>query len=152
MVRVVSIFFLIFLFCDCYAQHKEQSVKGHKYELFFYPSGSPKNVMYSIIVNEDSIKAENHRPTKRNKKPRYVGKLSFQERAKLDSLYNKIDTVPVIITNPSEDTWAVSLFVDNKKIFEDDDFSFKSPPPDIRKLIEYLIKIGVIKIELYGFA
>ena len=153
MIRIVSSFTLVLLFFGCYAQQTKQSDKEHKYELFFYPIGTPQNVRYSIIVNGDSIIAENHRAAEHNKKTYYVGKLSPQEKIELYSLYSKITTAPVFKSNPSLlDTWAVSLIVDNKKIYEVDDFSFESPPEDIRKLIKYIVKIGVIKIKLHGFA
>lgn len=153
MVKIVSIFSLVFLFCGCYAQHTKQSVMEHKYEIFFYPVGSIQDVRYSITVNGDSIKAENHRSTKRNKKTHYKGKLSLQQKEKLYSLYNRIVTKPVIRSNPSVlDTWSVTLLVDDEKFYDDDDFSFESPPKDIADLIKYLVEIGIIKIELYGFS
>jgi hypothetical protein len=153
MLRIVSVFALVFLFWDCYAQHTKQSVIEHKYELLFYPVGSPQDVRYSITVNKDSIQAENHRPTKRNKNTHYTGKLSLQQKEKLYSLYNSIITKLVVKNDPSVlDTWTVILLIDDEKVYEDDDFSFENSPKDIAKLIKYIVKIGVIKIELYGFS
>lgn len=153
MSKIVSVFALVFLFCGCYAQHTKQSVMEHKYELLFYPVGSPQDVRYSITINKDNIKAENHRSTKRNKNTHYTGKLSLQQKEKLYSLYNSVITKPVIRKDLSVlDTWSVVLLVDDEKVYEDDDFSFETPPKEIAELIKYLVKIGVIKIELYSFS
>lgn len=110
MVKIVSIFSLVFLFCGCYAQHTKQSVMQHKYEILFNSVGSPQDVRYSISINKGSIQAKKHRSTKCNKK------------------------------------------TDDEKVYDDDDFSFESPPKDIVELLKYLVEVGVIKIELYGFS
>ncbi len=152
MLRIINVFALILIFSSCYTQHTKESVIFQKYELFFYPGRTPQSVRYSIVVNGDSIQAKNHRSVKNNKKTHYTGKLSIKQLSELSSLYSRIIIEYPKRSSSVTDTWGVSLIVDNKKIYEDDDFSLEGTPEEIRKLIEYLIKIGVIKIELLGFA
>lgn len=150
---VYSIFAFVFLSCYCYSQNNRQSVMEHRYELIFYPTGSPKDIRYSIIINNDSIIAKNHCSKNYNKRNYYKGKVSVQQMEQLFSLYHGINTKPVINNHPSIlDTWSVILIVDAEKVYKDDDFSFESPPKDIAKMIQYLVELGVIKIKLYGFA
>jgi hypothetical protein len=121
-------------------------------DIKFYPTGVKEDVRYSITVKEDSLFVKNHSPRTENELSNYKGKLTELDKDSISYLTSKIVEV-VRNEQPSIlDTWGVTLYVNSKIVYEDDDFSIQGNPKEIKDLIRYLIKISPLKIDLYGFS
>ena len=120
--------------------------------LKFYPTGVIEDVRYSITVKKDSLFVKNHFPRTDIDSSSYKVELTESHKDSIKYLTSKIVNT-VKNEQPSVlDTWGVTLIVNGKIIYEDDDFSIQGNPKELKDLIRYLIKISPLKIDLYGFS
>ncbi|MDR1876025.1 MAG: hypothetical protein LBQ84_00215 [Flavobacteriaceae bacterium] len=120
--------------------------------LKFYPTGVIEDVRYSISIINDSLIVKNHFPRNINDKNEYITKLSNSQKYEINKLISFINIQYQNRDIFISDTWGVTLVINNQVFYEVDDFSFKSPPNEIRNLINYLVGLSPIKIDLYGFS
>ena len=152
---VILLFFYSLCLISCHLQENRREIKNLKKQnsiiLKFYPTGVVNDVRYSISVIGDSFVVKNSSPINISENKEYVALLSKDQVNKIDTLVSSIklqyrDTVI------SEDTWGVTLLINNQIFYEVGDFSFKRQPEEVKNLINYLVGLSAIKIELYGFS
>lgn len=141
---------------SCNSQEKRDEIsksenQGKSIMLSFYPTGGVEDLRYSISVVGDSLIVKNHRPTSTNDQREYVALLSDSQIDEIDSLASAIK-VKYRNTDVLNDTWGVTLEIDNQVVYETSDFSFGLPPNEAMNLINYLVGLSAIKIDLYGFS
>jgi len=119
--------------------------------LKFYPAGVIDNVRYSISVISDSLIVKNYFPININDKREYVTQLSNNQINKIDTLISAIK-MQYRNTDVFEDTWGITLIINNQVVYEVGDFSFEQPPNEVINLINYLVSLSAIKVDLYGFS
>jgi hypothetical protein len=149
----IAVLFCVVCLTSCHSQEKSDSTLKLKNQdisisLKFYPTGVVDDVRYSIYIINDSLIVENHTV---NKKSVYKTKLSNIQINDIDTLSSTIKT-QCRSSDIVEDAWAVTLVINNKIVYEVNDFSFESPPNEIKNLINYLVSLSPIKIDLYGFS
>jgi hypothetical protein len=125
--------------------------------LFFYPSMSSIDPIYSIdIISDSLIIKQKHLENKE-----YRGKIT-------DNQYTEIKKMLSVLTqkydrskNFALDVWGCTLKVDNQVYYEDNHFSFvprsketgwQAPPEEVKLLIDFIVSLSPIPIELYGFS
>lgn len=152
---VILLFFYSLCLISCHLQENRREINNLKKQnsiiLKFYPTGVVNDVRYSISVIGDSFVVKNSSPINISENKEYVALLSKDQVNKIDTLVSSIklqyrDTVI------SEDTWGVTLLINNQVFYEVRDFSFKRQPEEVKNLINYLVGLSAIKIELYGFS
>lgn len=112
----------------------------------FYPSGCHDCPEYSINVSGNSLTViYHHRLITR------TINLSHKQYECLDLLLNNIQQQHPK-TMYIDDSWGVTLRIDNVVVYKTDDFGYESCPKDIRALIAYLVYLSPTDIELRGFA
>ena len=140
----------------CHSQEKRNEMsksenQKNSISLKFYPTGVIDDVRYSISVINDSLIVKNYFPININDKREYITQLSNNQINKIDTLISAIK-IQYRNTDISEDTWGITLIINNRVVYEVGDFSFKLPPDEVKNLINYLVSLSAIKIDLYGFS
>ena len=154
--------YIILLLCyslciaSCHSQEKRNEMsksenQKNSISLKFYPTGAIDDVRYSISVINDSLIVKNYFPININDKREYVTQLSNNQINKIDTLISAIK-IQYRNTDIFEDTWGITLIINNRVVYEVGDFSFKLPPNEVKNLINYLVSLSAIKIDLYGFS
>ena len=114
--------------------------------LDFYASGSDYDPIYSIRVVGDSmtVMATELHTTK-------TFRLSHKQEECLTIL---VKDMQVTRTEKRyiEDSWGITLRIDDTIIYKTDDFGYENTPKHIRALIAYLVYLSPIEIELREFS
>lgn len=134
---------------SCHSQAKNKEMKSDlRISLLFYPSMSKEAPIYSVDIANDSLIIK-----------RYSIGVETAERIKLtdeqclevnkhtSALSQKYDRS----NNWAKGAWGCTLKVDNQVYYEDNLFSFYSPPEEIKLLIDYIVNLSPISIDLYWF-
>lgn len=153
---IILLFFYSLCLMSCHSQEKRDEMsKSEKQKnsiiLEFYPTGVIEDVRYSISVISDSLIVKNYFPINTKDQREYVALLSNNQINKIDTLVSAIK-MQYRNTDTLEDTWGVTLMINNQVVYEVSDFSFKLPPNEVKNLINYLVSLSAIKIDLYGFS
>lgn len=153
---IILLFFYSLCLMSCHSQEKRDEMsKSEKQKnsiiLEFYPTGVIEDVRYSISVISDSLIVKNYFPINTKDQREYVALLSNNQINKIDTLVSAIK-MQYRNTDILEDTWGVTLIINNQVVYEVSDFSFKQPPNEVKNLINYLVSLSAIKIDLYGFS
>lgn len=153
---IILLFFCSLCLMFCHSQEKRDEMsKSEKQKntiiLKFYPTGVIDDIRYSLSVINDSLIIKNYFPTNSKDKREYIALLSNNQINKIDTLVSAIK-MQYRKTDISEDTWGVTLMINNKVIYEVGDFSFELPPYEVKNLINYLVDLSEIKIDLYAFS
>lgn len=120
--------------------------------LIFYPTGVIEDVRYSIKIEGDSFIVRNHSPRDAEKLDTHNGKLSKEEKEKVQRLVQALEPEQKGSSEISEDTWSAKLTIDGKTYYEKSDFSLQKAKREYKELFEYLIKLSPVEIDLYGFS
>jgi len=126
---------------------KDISMMENSIELYLFPVGAFQDLRYSIVLDEETIKTYSSKTIKSNER-----KLHSREIGNINDLVSKIQNPYQNTIQGISDTWGCLLKIDDEIIYMDDDFSFETPPEEIKNLISYLTEISSIKIKLYGFS
>ncbi|MDR1652537.1 MAG: hypothetical protein LBS01_02575 [Prevotellaceae bacterium] len=117
--------------------------------LLFSPSiFSIDDIRYSIDIINDSLIVK--KQIIDNKE--YRGKLTSNQCVEIKKLASELNHRYDRSDRFRKGGWGCILKVDNQIYYEDNDFSFKLPPSEIKNLINYLVSLSAIKIDLYGFS
>ncbi len=153
---IILLLFYSLCLTSCHSQEKRNEMsksenQKNSISLKFYPTGVIDDVRYSISVISDSLIVKNYFPININDKREYAAQLSNNQINKIDTLVSAIK-MQYRNTDIFEDTWGITLIINNQVIYEVGDFSFELPPNEVKNLINYLVSLSAIKIELYGFS
>lgn len=153
---IILLLFYSLCLISCHSQDKRNAMSKSENQketisLIFYPSGVIDDVRYSISVISDSLIVKNYFPININDKREYAVQLSNNQINEIDTLVSAIKMQYRNI-GVFEDTWGITLIINNQVVYEVGDFSFNIPPNEVKNLINYLIRLSAIKIELYGFS
>lgn len=153
---IILLFFYSLCLMSCHSQEKRDEVSQTEKQkntiiLKFYPTGVIDDIRYSIYIIGDSLIVKNYFPINTKDQREYVALLSNNQIYKIDTLVSAI-RMQYQNTDIFEDTWGVTLMINNKVVYEVSDFSFKLPPNEVKNLINYLVGLSEIKIDLYGFS
>ncbi len=106
-----------------------------------------------MAVVSDSVIATNHNPALTGSHPIARRALSASERDSLRQLAAAVAGVKAIAANRQvDDAWGATLTIRGDAVYRDSDFSFDSPPPEVRSLVRYLRELSGLSIELYSFS
>ena len=160
-INILGLLFVLICFASCKADCSEQNhcIENNTEQnnsvqnnilILLYPIATPENVRYSINVQDHFVRFVYHD----SMPPDSIDvNLNESEYNSIKLLCDSVDSSqPIKIGEEALDTWELSLFINDKLVYQCLGYDFDSPPYEISQLINYIIKFSPKEIDLYGFA
>ena len=121
-------------------------------ELRLYPTGVEADPRYTVSVVGDTVIATDSYPSLTGGRPSVRRALFAPERDSLGRLVTAVTSGRDETNEPPADAWGATLTIRGDVVYRDGDFSFESPPGEVRSLVRYMRELSGLRIELYSFA